>query len=80
MYITGFCCQNSKNFDFGQLHAYSLIKLNNKWYPFDSTWGIFTGKLHVGHVFKLFDIKIESLQGSDFVSIMKDEMQGEFIK
>ena len=33
------------------LHAHSLIKIGNKWYPFDSTWCILTGKLFVGHVF-----------------------------
>ena len=33
-------------------HAWSLINVNGKWYPFDATWGILSGKLAVCHVFQ----------------------------
>ena len=32
-------------------HTWSIIKLNDKWYPLDSTWGIISGKLPVSHIF-----------------------------
>ena len=47
LYIYGYCIKdNGFKFDFYNLHTYSLIKLkDNKWYPCDSTWSIFAGKL-----------------------------------
>ena len=32
-------------------HTWSLIKLDNKWIPFDSTWGIILGKIPITHIF-----------------------------
>ena len=37
-------------------HAWSLIKINNKWYPLDPTWGIISGKLPVTHIFGRYPI------------------------
>jgi len=51
LYVTCLCCQKNQKMNRFDLHAHSLIKIGNKWYPFDSTWCILTGKLHVGHVF-----------------------------
>ena len=79
IYIAGFGTKNSKTFSTRELHAYSLIKINNKWYPFDSTWGIFTGKLHLGHVFRNYDIKNEQWSGGDWIRLSM-EIKGEFIK
>ena len=80
IYVTGYCCKNSKTFNLDGLHAYSLIKLNNnKWFPFDSTWGIFTGKIHVGHVFRMFGNKNFSWLCYDDLT-HKKEINGKFIK
>ena len=49
--VTGTVIKRGANSDLKLLHAWSLVKIDNKWYPFDSTWCILTGKLHVGHVF-----------------------------
>ena len=54
IYIGGYACTNSKEFTTDSGHAWSLIKVNNKWYPFDSTWGIVSGKLPITHVFGCF--------------------------
>ena len=49
---------NKKNtFSKNDEHAWSLIKIDGKWLPFDATWGIFSGKLPVTHVFKKFGLK-----------------------
>ena len=51
IYISGFVSKNNKEFDKSSAHGWSLIKIDNKWYPFDSTWGIISGKLPVTHIF-----------------------------
>ena len=51
IYIMGYISQNNKEFNQDSSHSWSLIKLNNKWYPFDSTCGIFSGKLPISHIF-----------------------------
>ena len=48
--ITGFAITEN-TFDNKALHSWSLIKLGDKWYPFDTTWGIFYGKLPISHLF-----------------------------
>ena len=50
IYVLGYACK-SLEFDQDCLHAWSLIKVNGKWYPFDTTWGIFSGKLPISHIF-----------------------------
>ena len=55
IFISGFCCDKiSDDYINTGGHAWSLIKINNKWYPIDSTWGIISGKLPVSHVFGRF--------------------------
>ena len=56
IYIYGYCCRKISDgyTDAGGGHAWSLIKINNKWYPFDSTWGIISGKLPATHIFGRF--------------------------
>ena len=81
IYVSGYCCQRNKSFKTDTGHAWSLIKLkNNKWYPFDSTWGIFTGKLPVGHIFGTFFGKHSKLYGYDHVQFDEQKMEGKFIE
>ena len=79
IYASGYCCKNNKSFKTSTGHAWSLVKLGNKWYPFDSTWGILTGKLPVGHIFGTFFNKGCKLVGYDQVSFDEQEMEGKFI-
>ena len=58
IYIRGYLSQNNKEFNQDSSHSWSLIKLNNKWYPFDSTLGIFSGKLPISHIFDKYFYKI----------------------
>ena len=59
IYVTGTVIKRGLISNLSLLHAWSLIKINNKWYPFDSTWGILTGRLPVGHVFRNFGNPVE---------------------
>ena len=81
IFVSGYACQNGKSFKTNKGHSWSLIKLeDNKWYPFDSTWGIFTGKLPVSHIFgSFFDRKI-TIGGIDRLTFDKYEMEGKFIE
>ena len=81
LYAAGYVCKDDSSFKTSTGHAWSLIRLsNNKWYPFDSTWGIFSGKLPVIHIFSNFSGKHFSTQGTDRIKIDKSEMEGIFIQ
>ena len=81
IYITGFACKYSGEFDTDAAHAWSLINVGGKWYPFDVTWGILSGKLPVCHIFQGFFIVSVRLSGTDGASFgdQTDE-NGKFIK
>ena len=55
LYVIGFVVINKKSFSKENSHCWSLIKIDGKWLPFDATWGIFSGKLPVSHIFKRFN-------------------------
>ena len=80
LYVRGYAIKNSINFKMNDYHAWSLIKINNKWYPFDSTWGILTGKLPVGHVFSGFFNGLINYQGTDTVNFKGYEINGTFME
>ena len=71
LHVSGYCSDVDNEFGIGNLHAFSLIKLkDNKWYPFDSTWGVFTGKLHVGHVFRMIGNKNFNWRSLNYMKIV----------
>ena len=81
IYASGYVCKDNKIFHTDTGHAWSLIQLDNKkWYPFDSTWGILSGKLPVGHIFGTFFGKTSKLFGYDSAQFDEQEMEGKFIK
>ena len=81
IYASGYYCKNNDNkFNQYNLHAFSLIKLDdNKWHPFDVTSGIFTGKLHAGYVFRMFDNKDLVMDNKNKISLDKNEINGKVI-
>ena len=79
IFIAGYAVKNDKKFNRDSGHAWSLIKLNGKWYPFDSTWGIVSGKLPVGHIFGFFFHKSTNARGVDNIKFDKSEVNGTFI-
>ena len=79
IYIGGYACTNSKEFNTDSGHAWSLIKVNNKWYPFDSTWGIVSGKLPITHLFSCFFNKGWKMRGSDDAEFDGSNARGKVI-
>ena len=81
IYVNGFACKTGNEFDQNSAHAWSLIQVNGKWFPFDATWGILSGKLPVCHIFKGFYYSFIDLNGSDGAFFEKDNQEGgKFIK
>ena len=81
LYINGFASRTGIEFDQNSTHSWSLIEINGKWFPFDATWGIFSGKLPVSHIFKGFYNSSVDLNGSDGVIFENNnEENGKFIE
>ena len=79
IYILGYAIDRNDSFGKEDAHAWSLVKIDGKWLPFDSTWGIFSGKLPVTHIFKQFDCKGIMSKGFDQVKIGKIKIKGNFL-
>ena len=81
IYTNGFACESSAEFDQNCGHAWSLIKVNGKWYPFDATWDILSGKLPVCHVFQGFFGRSIQVVGTDAAVFGKNNVEyGKFIR
>ena len=81
IYTNGFACESSAEFDQNSGHAWSLIQVNGKWYPFDATWNILSGKLPVCHVFQGFFGKSIQVVGTDGAMFGKNNVEsGKFVK
>ena len=80
VYVTGYAIEG-RTFSLEDLHAFSLIQLdNNQWFPFDSTWGILFGKLHVGHIFRMFDNGIYNYDTYQSIKSHSQTINGKFIQ
>ena len=79
IYISGFAIKNNDGFGPLDAHAWSLVRINGKWLPFDATWGIFSGKLPVGHIFEDYFLKTNKNEGTDKLEY-KYEISGKFIE
>jgi hypothetical protein len=80
VYVSGYVMKNKDYFSSENAHAWSLIKVNGKWLPFDATWGIFTGKLPICHIFHSYFSEGTRTQGSDFIEIKPNEIRGKFFE
>ena len=78
IYVMGYISQNNKEFDQDSRHSWTLIKLNNRWYPFDSTLGIFSGKLPISHIFDRY-FYLVGLYGSKGLKDEKVKLSGIYI-
>ena len=79
LYAFGFAMINSNKFGINDSHAWSLINVDKKltrWLPFDATWGIFSGKLPVTHIYKKIGYKGPSLPFDDEADIVDFNVQG----
>ena len=78
--VSDYVMENKDYFSSEDGHAWSLININGKWLPFDATWGIFTGKLPVCHIFHSYFSEGTTTFGSDFVNIKPNEIKGKFLE
>ena len=60
LYVYGFAIEKKNCYGEEDCHAWSVVKIDGKWLPFDATWGIFSGKLPISHIFKslLYEKKV----------------------
>ena len=79
IYVSGFALDKKDFYDKADAHAWSLIKIDGKWLPFDATWGIFSGKLPVCHVFKQYFPGGVHVVGTDTIEFGVGRDEGEFI-
>ena len=69
--IYGYYATKTTMYNQNDLHFWSLIHVDDKWLPFDATYGYFSGKLPISYVFCSYYNKRTSKEGSDNV-IIKD--------
>lgn len=79
IYVSGFISNKSNIYNENNYHSWSLIKVNDKWLPFDPTFGIFTGKLPITHVFNSYFKETVNKEGSDIVKIREVEIHGKIL-
>ena len=60
-------------------HAWTLINVNNKWLPLDATWGIFSGKLPVCHIFKSYFSEAIKISSFDSIKLTNGTFKGKFL-
>ena len=78
VYVYGYAIEKKDYFSSENEHAWSLIKINGKWLPFDATCGIFTGKLPICHIFYCYFSKGVKKNENDSAYIMNTETRGKF--
>ncbi len=79
LYAEGFANDQGTEYGIQNAHAWSIIKIEGKWFPFDSTWGIFSGKLPVTHVFKRINDRKINTVSYDRVKIDQIYIKGNII-
>ena len=80
VYVSGYVIEKRDYFSSENEHAWSLIKINGKWLPFDATCGIFTGKLPISHIFYCYFFKRDKMIENESDYLMKTEIRGKFCK
>ena len=72
IYASGYTCSESPRYDRDSGHCWSLINVKGKWYPFDTTWNILSGKLPVCHIFFNFFNRSMHSNGTDLIDFASD--------
>ena len=79
IYVSGYALDKKDTFGKEDAHAWSLIKIDGKWLPFDATWGFFSGKLPVCHIFKQFFPSGTKVVGTDKIEFGEGKDEGKFL-
>ena len=76
IYILGYALDKKIKYGIEDSHAWSLVNIDGKWLPFDATWGIFSGKLPVTHIFKQTDFQGIKTLSFDKVKVEQINVDG----
>ena len=80
IYISGYAGGRDTNFTKANEHAWSLIKIEGKWYPFDTTWGIILGKIPITHIFShFFNKSTFDYKSKDLIKFGNSKTFGQYI-
>ena len=80
IYVSGYVVDKRDIFEKEDYHCWTLIKVDGKWLPFDVTWGIFTGRLPVTHVFDSYFSKGLNTRGSSKIKFIENIVYGKFLE
>ena len=81
IYVSGYAIKDSfPVIDDSGGHAWSLVKINDKWIPFDCTWGIWSGKIPITHIFSTYFGEKKSMVTHGEHLEFSSTMKGKFIK
>ena len=80
IYISGYAGGSDTNFTKANEHSWSLIKIEGKWYPFDTTWGIILGKIPITHIFShFFNKSTFDYKSKDLIKFGNSKTFGQYI-
>ena len=79
VYVSGYACDKKNVMNQNNGHAWTLINVNNKWLPLDATWGIFSGKLPVCHIFKSYFSEAIKISSFDSIKLTNGTFKGKFL-
>ena len=80
IYVSGYVIDKRDIFEKNDYHCWTLIKVNGKWLPFDVTWGIFSGKLPVSHIFEGYFSKGINSKGTEQIKFVENRIYGKFLE
>ena len=68
IYFGGNVISDIRNNDLDGRQVCSLVKIDNKWFPMDATWDIFSGHIPISHLHAYYGKGGHNCVGSDTVS------------
>ena len=80
IYCGGNAISEIRNNDSDGSHAWSLVKINNKWFPMDATWNIFTGHIPISHLYGYYGIIGSKSSGFDPVCFIPPKFSWRYDK
>ena len=79
VYVSGYVTDKRDFFEKDDYHCWSLVKINEKWLPFDATWGIFSGKLPVSYIFERYFSKGINTKGNK-IKFVENKTFGKYLE
>ena len=80
IYVSGYAIDKRDIFEKVDYHCWTLIKINGKWLPFDVTYGIFSGRLPVSHIFEAYFSKGINTKGTNKIKFVENKVYGQYLE